>query len=78
MEEEMNHLELASYILIVVGAVNWALVGLSLFETSTRTAYNPVYLVSEAIGVTMLEPVIYLLVGLAGLYQIYFGYRMRK
>jgi len=76
--EDMNQLELASYILIVVGAVNWALVGLSQFATSTRTAYNPVYLVSDAVGVTMLEPVLYLLVGLAGLYQIYFGYRMRE
>jgi len=76
--DEMNQLELASYVLIVVGAVNWALVGLSQFATSTRTAYNPVYLVSEAVGLTVLEPVVYVLVGLAGLYQIYFGYRMRE
>lgn len=76
--EDMNQLELVSYILIVAGAVNWALVSLSMFATSARTSYNPIYLLSQAVGVSALEPAFYLIVGLAGLYQIYFGYSMYR
>ena len=74
--DEMNQLELASYVLIVAGALNWTLTGLSIFATSARTTYNPVYMISQVIGVSVIEPAFYLIVGLAGLYQIYFGYRM--
>lgn len=72
--DNMNQLELASYVLVVVGALNWGLQGLS---TLSETNLNLVNLLATAVGVSSLEPVVYLLVGLAGLYQVYFGYQIR-
>ncbi|MFB6241242.1 MAG: DUF378 domain-containing protein [Candidatus Nanosalina sp.] len=71
--EDMNELELGSYILVIVGALNWGLEGLG------RVAgmdLNVVDLLASAVGTDVLASAIYLLVGLAGLYQIYFGYSM--
>mgnify|MGYP006298122325 CR=1 FL=1 len=71
--EDMNQIELASYVLIVVGALNWGLEGLGSFAEMNL---NVVDLLAGAVGVEVLAPAVYLLVGLAGLYQVYFGYQM--
>lgn len=74
--DEMNNLELASYIAVVAGALNWIFTGLGMLSEGSRTVYNPVYRFANAVGVPEIESVFYLLVGFAALYQIYFGYRM--
>jgi uncharacterized membrane protein YuzA (DUF378 family) len=57
----MNALDKAAYLLLVVGGVNWGLVGV--FQ------YN---LVDELFGVdSTLARIIYTLVGLAALYGVY-------
>ncbi len=71
--DDMNQLELASYVLVIIGAFNWGLQGLG---TLAETNLNLVSLLAGAVGVSVLEPAVYLLVGLAGLYQVYFGYQM--
>ena len=70
--EDMNQIELASYVLVVIGALNWGLDGLGYF---TDMSLNVVDLLAGAVGVEVLAPAVYLLVGLAGLYQVYFGYQ---
>ncbi|WP_414837280.1 DUF378 domain-containing protein [Candidatus Nanosalina sp. VS9-1] len=68
----MNQIELASYVLVVIGALNWGLDGLGTF---TEMNLNVVDLLASVVGVEVLAPAVYLLVGLAGLYQVYFGYQ---
>lgn len=53
----MKWLHIISFILVIVGALNWGLVGLFGFN-----------LVSSILGAGMLTNLIYVLVGLAGLY----------
>jgi uncharacterized membrane protein YuzA (DUF378 family) len=60
----MKTLDVLSWILMVVGALNWGLVGLTRFD-----------LVAAIFGlqfgeVSFLSAVVYLLVGVAGLYEI--------
>lgn len=70
---DVNYLDLASLVLVIVGALNWGLVGLGEFAGSNLNVVN--LLLGGVAGGT-LEAVVYLLVGLAGLYQIYFGYEL--
>jgi len=70
--EDMNQIELASYVLIVIGALNWGLEGLGSFADMNL---NVVDLLAGTVGVDVLASGIYVLVGLAGLYQVYFGYQ---
>lgn len=68
-----NYVDWLALVLVVVGAINWGLVGLAHFLT-TGGNWN---LVNLAFGsVAWLEFGTYFVVGLAGLYGIYFGYRL--
>lgn len=61
MARQMNWLDVVALVLVVVGALNWGLVGA--FD------YN---LVAEIFGAgSVIERSIYVLVGLAGLYTIW-------
>jgi uncharacterized membrane protein YuzA (DUF378 family) len=71
--EDMNQLELGSYILVIIGALNWGLEGLGSFAGMDL---NVVDLLAGAVGTDVLASSVYLLVGLAGLYQVYFGYQL--
>lgn len=73
--EQMNQLELVSYVLVVIGALNWGLEGLGSFA---GTELNLVSLLAGTVGVDVLAPAVYVLVGLAGLYQVYFGYQLNQ
>lgn len=64
---KMNTLDWISWILVVVGALNWGLVGV--FN------YN---LVEMILGVGMLTSWVYALVGLSGLYMIYMALTKKK
>jgi uncharacterized membrane protein YuzA (DUF378 family) len=75
--DELDYLDWASLVLVVVGAVNWGLVGLGQLTGAGADQYNLVYLIFNSFaGFPQIESVIYLLVGLAGLYQVYFGYQL--
>ncbi len=74
--EDVNYLEWASLVLIIVGAVNWGLVGLGQISGAGRNAYNVVNLLLGGVMGGQIEAVVYLLVGLSGLYQVYFGYQL--
>jgi uncharacterized membrane protein YuzA (DUF378 family) len=71
--EDMNQLELGSYILVIIGALNWGLEGLGSFAGMDL---NVVDLLAGAVGTDVLASSVYLIVGLAGLYQVYFGYQL--
>jgi uncharacterized membrane protein YuzA (DUF378 family) len=60
-----------SLALVIVGALNWGLVGVgNLLEANWN-------LVSLLLGsVPILENLVYILVGIAGLYELYFAYQL--
>ncbi len=71
---ELDLLDWSSLILVIVGAVNWGLVGLGQLSNTGSDTYNVVNIILG--GSPDLEAVFYLLVGLAGLYQVYFGMQL--
>ena len=60
-----------SLALVVIGAINWGLVGVGAFLGSN---WNVVNLLLG--GFPTVEALVYLLVGLAGLYELYFAYQL--
>ncbi|MBW2968909.1 DUF378 domain-containing protein [Candidatus Woesearchaeota archaeon] len=58
---EMNVLDWIAFVLVVIGAVNWGLVGIG--------NWNLVDMIFGSI--TILAKIIYILVGISGLYLIY-------
>jgi len=59
---DMNALDWLAAILVIIGGINWGLVGLFKFD-----------LVDAILGsIPILATIVYVLVGLAGLYMIYF------
>ena len=69
----VSYLDWASLILVVVGAINWGLVGIGQLVSSTAN-WNVVNLVFGSIPT--LEALVYVVVGLAGLYELYFAYQL--
>ncbi len=74
-----NGLDWFSILLVVVGALNWGIVGL------TGLIGEPLNVVQQAMGLLFLPDValtvtylIYVLVGLAGLYFIYTSYKIGR
>ncbi|QQG42262.1 MAG: DUF378 domain-containing protein [Candidatus Woesebacteria bacterium] len=63
----MNTLDYITWILVVVGAINWGLVG--------AFKYN---LVEMVFGVGMITQWVYILVGLSGVYAFYKMFTMKK
>lgn len=63
-------LDWTALLLVIIGALNWGLEGLGYF---LNTNLNVVNLILG--GIPSLEALVYLLVGLAGLYLIYFATR---
>ncbi|MGL5417815.1 MAG: DUF378 domain-containing protein [Clostridium sp.] len=63
----MKGLDIVALILIIVGALNWGLIGFLGFN-----------LVEFLFGVGILATIVYILVGLSGLYSISFFARKRK
>jgi len=66
-------LDWVSLALVVVGALNWGLVGLGMWA-GAGMGWNLVNIIFGSIPA--LEALIYVLVGLAGLYELYFGYQL--
>ena len=60
-----NWLDWTAWILVIVGAINWGLVGLFSFD-----------LVNVIFGsISWLATLVYVLVGLAGLYMLYYVFK---
>ena len=74
--EKVKYLDWSTLALVVIGALNWGLVGLGMLAGEGQNAYNLVNLTLGNIAGGQAEAAVYLLVGLAGLYQIYFGYEL--
>lgn len=60
-----------SLTLVIVGAINWGLVGVGQFVGSN---WNVVNLLLG--GFPTVEALVYVLVGLAGVYELYFAYQL--
>lgn len=71
---EVNYLDWGTLVLLIVGAVNWGLEGLGYFVGENLNVVD--LLLNQTAGVPQAEAAVYLLVGLAGLYQVYFGYQL--
>lgn len=67
----LNWLDYLVMLLVIVGALNWGLVGLGGFANAN---WNVVDLIFGSIS--SLEDLIYVVVGLAGLYAIYMAYQL--
>lgn len=66
-----NYLDWVSLVLVIAGALIWGLVGLGQFA---NTNWN---LVNLALGgFPTIEALAYVLVGLAGVYELYFAYQL--
>ncbi len=70
----VNWLDWTSLALVIIGALNWGLVGLGMVLTGDPAAWNLVNLIFGS--VEWLEALIYLLVGLAGVYELYFAWKL--
>jgi uncharacterized membrane protein YuzA (DUF378 family) len=69
----VNPVDWASLVLVIVGALNWGLVGLGQLIDANLN------LVNLLLGsFPTLEAVVYLLVGAAGLYELYFAYQLYR
>jgi uncharacterized membrane protein YuzA (DUF378 family) len=72
MEVVMKHIDVVAAALVVVGALNWGLVGIARFDLVAA-------LLGMSFGeVSALSAVVYALVGLAGLYQALFWKRVQS
>lgn len=67
----MHALDWLTLALVIIGALNWGLVGIGMFVDAN---WNVVNLILG--GAPTIEAIVYLLVGLAGLYELYFGYQL--
>ncbi|MFB6352605.1 MAG: DUF378 domain-containing protein [Halobacteriales archaeon] len=66
-----NLLDWTSLTLVIVGAINWGLVGLGHLLDAN---WNVVNLLLG--GFPTIEALVYVLVGLAGIYELYFAYQL--
>lgn len=64
---KMGTLDWVAWLLVIIGALNWGLMGLS--------NLNVVELI---FGVGMITQIIYILVGLSGLYMLWMGMSKKK
>lgn len=69
----VTSLDWLTLVLVIVGAINWGLVGLGNYVGAN---FNLVDLLLG--GIPVLENLVYLVVGLAGLYELYFAYQLRS
>jgi hypothetical protein len=67
----VNALDWITLALVIVGAINWGLVGIGTFLDANWNVVNIVLA-----DFPNVEAVVYLLVGLAGLYELYFAYQL--
>ena len=66
-----SYLDWSSLLLVIIGAINWGLVGIGMFFEANWNLVNLVFG-----SVPALEALIYLVVGLAGVYEMYFAYQL--
>ena len=67
----VNWLDWLSLVLVIVGALNWGLVGIGMYLDGNWNLVNLIFG-----SIPWLEALIYVLVGLAGLYELYFAYQL--
>lgn len=66
-----SYIDWTSLVLVIIGAINWGLVGIGQFLEANWNVVNLVFG-----SIPALESAIYLVVGLAGLYEVYFAYQL--
>lgn len=75
----INGWDWLSLLLVIVGAINWGVIGVT---SLTDTRFNMVDAASEVVfqpGVAeTVAALVYVLVGIAGVYLLYTGYKMSK
>lgn len=69
-DNDFNAIDWLALMLVIIGALNWGLIGLGMLMDAELNAVNMIVGFSP-----VLEAVIYLLVGLAGLYTIWTAYK---
>lgn len=67
----VNTVDWLSLILVIVGGINWGLVGIGNFLNTNLNLVNLLFG-----SIPALENLIYVLVGLAALYELYFAYKL--
>lgn len=69
----VSTLDWLSLVLVIVGAINWGLVGIGMWA-GAGMSWNLVAILFGSIPI--LEAFVYVVVGLAGLYELYFAYQL--
>lgn len=69
----VSMLDWLSLVLVIVGAINWGLVGLGMWM-GAGMSWNLVAIIFGSIPT--LEALVYVLVGLAGVYELIFAYQL--
>lgn len=64
-------LDWATLALVIIGAINWGLMGLGMFVNANWNLVNLLFG-----SIPTLEALVYVVVGLAGLYELYFAYQL--
>ncbi len=64
---KMSSVDWAAWLLVIIGALNWGLIGVARLN-----------LVEAILGLGTLTQVVYILVGLAGLYMVWVAVSKRK
>lgn len=66
----LNWADWTALVLVIVGALNWGLVGIGMFMNTNLNLVNILFGFSET-----LEALVYLIVGLSGLWAMYTAYK---
>lgn len=74
--DELDYMDWASLLFVTLGAVNLGLIGLGQLSGSGADAYNLVNILLGGVMAGQVESALYIVIGLAGLYQVYFGYQL--
>ena len=72
---KMRWYDLTAYIVLIIGAIN---LGLSAFDFNLLEKIIRVFFPSYTITFAYIKTIIYSLIGLAGLYGIYLGFKISK
>ncbi len=71
MDNDLNVVDWTALALVIIGAVNWGLIGLGMLMDSD---WNLVSMLFSS--VPTVEAIIYILVGLSGLYLLWTAYKL--
>ena len=72
---ELDYFDWTAFVLATMGAINLGLIGLGQFSGEGSETYNLINILAQY-TIPGIEAIVYILIGLAGLYQVYLGFQL--